>query len=87
MALTRFADRATLLGRLGVASGVALLIWLVNYYGVISWLQPLRFGGSWILDAVPFWVAAFTHLVFGWTMALVYPWGLYKPYELQTEES
>ncbi|MFM2096296.1 MAG: hypothetical protein RIS70_3420, partial [Planctomycetota bacterium] len=26
-----------------------------------------------------------THLVFGWTMAIVYPWGLYQPYRLQTE--
>jgi hypothetical protein len=25
--------------------------------------------------------------VFGWTMALVYPWGLFQPYRLQTEDA
>ena len=43
------------------------------------------FGGNWIVDTVPVWVGALTHLVYGWTMALVYPLGLYVPYRRQTE--
>lgn len=85
--LSRFAPQASLAGRLSWASAIAVAVWLVNFYGLISWLQPLLFGGSWIVDneALPWWVALATHLVFGWTMALIYPWGVYHPYRLQTE--
>jgi hypothetical protein len=85
--LTRFAPQAGLAGRLLWASGIAVAVWLVNFYGLISWIQPLLFGGNWIIDnkELPWWVALATHLVFGWTMALVYPWGLYHPYRLQIE--
>jgi len=87
--LTRYAANAGLLGRLGLASVLAVVVWLVNFYGLISWIQPLLFGGNWIVDndEFPWWVALSTHLVFGWTMALIYPWGLFQPYRLQTEQS
>ena len=66
--------------RLLVATGFATLMWLVNFYVILSWLQPLLFGGSWIVDAniLPPWVALTTHLVFGWTLALLYPWGKFS---------
>lgn len=85
--LTRYAPQAGLMGRLVWASVIATALWLVNFYGLISWLQPLLFGGSWIVDnrELPWWVALATHLVFGWTMAAIYPWGIYHPYKLQTE--
>ena len=51
-----------------MASGLAIAVWLVNFYGILSWLQPLLFGGNWIVERIPWWVAAATHLVFGWTM-------------------
>jgi len=87
--LTRYAADAGLWGRLAWATGIAVAVWLVNFYGLIAWLQPLLFGGNWIIDnkELPWWVALATHLVFGWTMALIYPWGLYHPYRLQTERS
>jgi hypothetical protein len=86
--LTRYAADAGLLGRLACASAIAVAVWLVNFYGLIAWLQPLLFGGSWIIDnqELPWWVALATHLVFGWTMALLYPWGLFHPYRPQTEQ-
>lgn len=84
--LTRFAADASLGKRLAIASVLALAIWIINYYLLLSWLQPLLFGGNWIVTEIPPWVAAATHLVFGWTMALVYPWGLREPYRLQTEQ-
>ncbi len=86
MFLTRFASDATLLGRIGWASVIGIAIWLINFYGILSWLQPLLFGEAWIVNEVPAYVGALTHLVFAWTMAVVYPLGLYEPYRLQTEQ-
>ena len=40
----------------------------------------LLLDGNWILEKIPMWVAALTHLVFAWTMAFVYPLGAYVPY-------
>ena len=85
--LTRFTARRGLVARLLAASLLALAIWLINFYLLLSWIQPLLFGGNWIIDPkyLPPWVAALTHLVFGWTMAVVYPWGLFEPYRVQSE--
>jgi len=83
--LSRFADKASLTNRLLIASALALAVWIFNYYLVLSWLQPLLFGGNWIVRLIPVWVAALTHLVFGWTMALVYPLGMYEPYQVRTD--
>ncbi|QDT32893.1 hypothetical protein [Thalassoglobus polymorphus] len=82
--LVRFCGKDGSLGkRLAVASVLSLAIWAINFYGILSWLQPLLFkGNSWITDpsVMPPWVAAGTHLVFGWTLALLYPWGQFTPY-------
>jgi hypothetical protein len=87
--LSRYAAGAGLFGRLGWATALAVAIWLVNFYCLLSWIQPLLFGGNWITSAdpvyLPWWVALATHLVFGWTMAVIYPWGEFHPYRLQTE--
>jgi len=85
LALTRFAAKGGLITRLAVASVVSLAIWAFNFYAVLSWLQPLLIGGdpgNWITNPsyLPWWVAATTHLVFGWTIALMYPLGEYTPY-------
>lgn len=89
--LTRYASYTGLLGRLIWASAIAIAVWLVNFYVLLSWLQPLLFGGNWITSTdpvyLPWWVALATHLVFGWTMALIYPWGLFVPYVPQSEQS
>jgi hypothetical protein len=90
MALARFANQGGLILRLIVASIVSLAIWLINFYGILSWLQPLLIGGepgNWITNPnyLPWWVAAATHLVFGWTIALLYPLGVYHPYKRPTE--
>jgi len=83
--LSRFADKSPLLNRLVIASVLGLAVWICNYYLLLSWLQPLLFGGNWIVRLIPWWVAALTHLIFGWTMALVYPLGRYEPYQVRTE--
>jgi hypothetical protein len=83
LVLSRFNGRSTAAKRLTIASGLALVLWLFNFYAVLSWLQPLLFGGNWIVDSsnLPLWVAAGTHLVFGWTMALLYPLGQFVPHQ------
>ncbi len=71
----RNAARST---RIGVAVVIGLGIWIVNFYGILSWLQPLLFGGSWILEMIPWWVAALTHIVFGLTMVFIGEWGHFE---------
>jgi hypothetical protein len=88
LALARYAGSSGLGARLAVASLLAILVWLINYYAILSWLQPALIDMSrenLIVERVPPWVAALTHLVFGWAMAVLYPLGTYTPYRLQTE--
>jgi hypothetical protein len=73
--LSRWFDNTSLGVRFAVVTALALILWIGNFYGLISWLQPLLIGGNWILESVPWWVAASTHLIFGWTMLLVQPLG------------
>lgn len=73
--------------RLTIASALAGSMWLVHFYVILAVIQPLLFGGNWIVQLIPWWVGALTHLVYGWTMALVYPLGTYTPYRLQTSRS
>jgi hypothetical protein len=71
--------------RFAVVSGLAVLLWLINFYGILSWMQPLLFGGQWIVQEIPWWVGVLTHLVFGWTMLLVQPLGTFVPYQQSAE--
>jgi hypothetical protein len=75
LVLAKANGQAGLLKRLVIGAAVGIALWLVNFYGVLSWLQPLLFGGNWIVDParLPPWVAAATHVVFGLSMALLYP--------------
>lgn len=87
VALARLAGDAGLKKRMIVATVMSLLLWCVNFYLILSWLQPLLFGGNWITDPaiLPPWVAAGTHLIFGWTLALLYPLGKFEPYRTPSE--
>jgi hypothetical protein len=78
--LSRWFEGAAARRRFLVASAMGLGLWIVNYYLLLSWLQPLLFGEAWIVRLVPLWVAALTHLVFAWTMLLVEQWGRFIPY-------
>lgn len=89
MAFARFVPNSTLAARLVVATLLGLALWAINFYLILAWLQPLLFNGNWIVDQkiLPWWVGASTHLVFAWTMAIIYPCGAYTPYRRQTELS
>jgi hypothetical protein len=85
LVLSRWFPTASFAGRLVVVSGMALALWLVNFYAILSWVQPLLFGGRWIVAEIPWWVAALTHLVFGWTMVVVQPLGTFVAYRPTVE--
>jgi hypothetical protein len=74
-----FAD-ASRARRFVIGSLLGLALWIVNFYLVLSWLQPLLLGGNWIVGMVPFWVAGLTHLAFAWTMLLGELWGRFEPH-------
>lgn len=76
----KYFPKAGTLERLFIATLLGIGIWIVNFYVLIAILQPLLFRGNWILQEIPWWVGAGTHLVFAWTMALLYPLGAYVPY-------
>jgi hypothetical protein len=73
LAISYILPRADLSVRLMACSILSLTLWVVNFYLLLSWLQPLLFGGRWIAQLIPWWVAMITHLVFGWTVAALYP--------------
>ncbi len=80
LAIMRWGGGKSLSKKLVVATIVSLVIWVINFYGILSWLQSEVIDMSeenLIINRVPWWVAAATHLVFGWTMALVSPLGEY----------
>ncbi len=80
LVLSRWFSKSSILTRILAASVLGVAVWLINYYVLIAFLQPAMIGGNWILDLIPWWVAAMTHLVFAWTMLLVDGWGRFVPY-------
>ena len=85
--ISMVSEGRPLIERLMVGTLLGVVVWCVNYYLILVWLQPLLFGGRWITDnsLLPWWVALSTHLVFGWTMALMSPLGAYVPYRRLTD--
>lgn len=89
LALTRWGAGKSLGTKFAIATVVSLLIWIINFYGILSWLQSEVIDMSpenLIVNRIPWWVAAATHLVFGWTMVLVYPLGDFVPHRRVTEQ-
>lgn len=77
--LSRYFANDGFVKRFVVASIMGIGVWLINFYGIIRWAQPLLLNGNWILDNIPIYVAVSTHLVFAWTMLLVSHWGRFVP--------
>lgn len=80
LVMSRFFAESSAVKRFEVGTAMGVALWLINYYGVLSWLQPALFGGNWIVQLVPWWVAAITHLVFAWTLLLIDRWGHFEAY-------
>jgi len=78
-------DRPALQIALGAAYG--LLIWVVNFYGILVWLQPRLVGQAYVLELMPVWVAAVTHVIYGVTLGVLQPLGRFVPYRAQVVEA
>ena len=52
-------------------TGYGIAIWLLNFYGILSWLQPLLYGSAFILAEIPIAVAVLTHICYGLVVASV----------------
>jgi cytochrome c oxidase cbb3-type subunit 2 len=63
---------------LGALYGVVM--WLVNHYVVIAWLQPRLVGQAYVLQLMPVAVAVLTHVVYGVTLGLLQPLGRFVAY-------
>lgn len=83
--MAKLAPKGDVMVRLFWGTVLGLILWILNFYILIAWLQPLMFGGNWIVQEIPWYVGAGTHLVFAWTMAILYPFGVYAPYRVQQE--
>ncbi|MFQ5462467.1 MAG: hypothetical protein ACE5E5_07550 [Phycisphaerae bacterium] len=79
LVLSRYFADARLAVRFSVATIMGVAVWIINYYGLLAWLQPALIGGNWIVEQVPILVAVLTHLVFAWTLLLVDQWGRFVP--------
>jgi len=78
LVMAKYFKDSSLMQKVLVAIGISVAIWVVNFFAIISWMQPMLFGGSWILEMIPWWVAALTHIVFGLTMLLIGEWGHFE---------
>lgn len=83
---SRFMPTASTMQRLLAGCLLGAAVWVINFYLILEWLQPALLGGRWIVELIPSWVAMLTHVVFGATMALVYPWGAFVPYHTISEQ-
>jgi hypothetical protein len=81
LVLTAWFGSSPFASRFAAATLMGLALWLLNFYGILSWLEPLLFGGRWIVEQIPWWVAALTHLIFAWTILLIQPLGVFVPYQ------
>lgn len=79
LVMSSLFSRASVVKRLVVATLIGLVLWVVNYYLILSWLQPLLLGDNWIVRLVPLWVAVLTHLAFAWSMLVGEHWGRFEP--------
>ncbi len=79
--LSRFFEKSGSVKKFMVSTVLGLAIWLINFYGFLSWVQPMLFHGDWIVRLVPFWVAALTHLVFTWTVMSLGELGRFERHE------
>lgn len=78
--VNRYLPEGPLNKVLGSSALFGILLWLVTFYGIISWTQPMFYGQAYVLNEMPFWVALLTHLVYGLTLGLLQPLGKFVPY-------
>lgn len=77
--VSRFYPGLKRAGRLLAGVILGFIMWAVNFYGLLSWLQPLILGdgGPSIVKETPVWVAISNHLAFTVLMMLLQPLGTF----------
>jgi hypothetical protein len=80
---SRYVVKGSLQSRILIGIGLGVVMWLVNVYAILSWLQPMVTGGTWIIDEIPWWVALFTHVSFTLTMLILQPYWSFDPGRVQ----
>lgn len=78
--LNRFFPGASGIKQVGLGAAYGLVMWIVNFYFILLWLEPALVGHAYVLELMPFWVAALTHVVYGVTLGLLQPLGRFSPY-------
>jgi hypothetical protein len=81
--VSRFVPARTVV-HLGLGVLYGLVMWLVNFYVVIAWLQPRLVGEAFVLQLMPAWIAALTHVIYGVTLGALQPLGRFVPYRPAT---
>jgi len=61
--------------RLVTGAILGVIMWVINFYGILSWLQPMILGegSSFIVENMPWWVALLSHIAFTETMLILQP--------------
>lgn len=80
---SRYVANSTLQRRVIVGIVLGIIMWLVNFYAILSWLQPMVSGGSYIIENIPVWVALLTHISFTLTMMILQPYWAFDPSRVQ----
>ncbi len=57
---------------------LGLVMWLVNFYLILSWLQPLVTDSSTILEQTPIGIAVANHVAFTFFVLAFQPFGVFK---------
>lgn len=78
--LNRFFPNASGGMQIGLGAAYGVLMWIVNFYLVLWWLEPALVGRAYVLELMPVWVAALTHIVYGVTLGILQPLGRFTPY-------
>jgi hypothetical protein len=79
--VSRFFPGQRLISRLFTGALLGIAMWIINFYGILSWLQPLLLGepSSYIVDNVPAWVGLLSHVAFTETILLLQPLAIFNP--------
>ncbi len=77
--VNRFVPNRSML-QIGLGALYGLVMWIVNFYLILSWLQPRLVGEPFVLELMPAWIAALTHVIYGVTLGLLQPLGRFVPY-------
>jgi hypothetical protein len=80
VALNRYYPNASAMQQIGLGALYGLLMWFVNFYLVLWWLEPALVGRAYVLELMPVWVAVLTHVIFGVTLGALQPLGQFSPY-------